>query len=93
LRSSLFLDDTICSSGTVVTAQAVVVSERRRLKKMTEFLSVKEFLETYRISRTSTYRAVQSGKLRITKIGRSSRIAKVDAKAWADNLPTIGGGA
>lgn len=60
---------------------------------MTEFYSIREFLETYRLSRTSAYRAVQSGKLRITKMGRSSRIAKADAKAWADSLPTIGGGA
>lgn len=59
---------------------------------MTEFYSIKEFLETYRLSRTSAYRAVQAGQLRITKMGRASRIAKADAIAWAANLPTIGGG-
>jgi excisionase family DNA binding protein len=43
------------------------------------------------MGRTSLYRLVKAGKLRITKIGTSSRIAKADAKAWADSLPTTGG--
>lgn len=61
---------------------------------MTEgFYTLKDFLKTYATSRTSAYRAVQQGKLRITKIGRSSRIAKADAAAWAASLPTVGGGA
>lgn len=55
---------------------------------MTEgYHTVPDFLRTYAISRTTFYRIVQSQKLRITKIGRASRIAK----AWADSLPTIGG--
>ena len=59
---------------------------------MTEgYHTVPDFLRTYAIGRTTFYRIVQSQKLRITKIGRASRIAKADAKAWADSLPTIGG--
>jgi excisionase family DNA binding protein len=53
--------------------------------------SIAEFLRLYPMGRTSLYRLVNAGQLRITKIGRASRIAKADAKAWADGLPTTGG--
>ena len=58
---------------------------------MEGFYSVAEFLRIYSMRRTSLYRAVNAGQIRITKIGRSSRIAKADAEAWANRLPTIGG--
>lgn len=61
---------------------------------MTEgFYTIAEFLRTYPMGRTSFYRAVAEpgSKLRIIKLGRASRIAKADAKAWADSLPTMGG--
>lgn len=59
---------------------------------MTEgYHTIPDFLRTYAVSRTTAYRLVQEGKLRITKIGRASRIAKADARAWADSLPTVGG--
>ena len=62
---------------------------------MDGFYSIAEFLRLYPMGRTSLYRIVsqQGCKLRITKIGRASRIAKADAAAWAASLPTIGGGA
>jgi len=57
------------------------------------FYSIAEFIRLYPMGRTSLYRLVsqQGSKLRITKIGRASRIAKTDAAAWAASLPTIGG--
>lgn len=59
---------------------------------MDGFYTIPDFLRAYGISRTSLYRILKSSpQLRITKIGRSSRVAKADAKAWADSLPTIGG--
>ena len=60
---------------------------------MDGFYSVAEFLRIYAMGRTTFYRALkdEGSKLRITKIGRASRIAKADAKAWADSLPTTGG--
>ena len=61
--------------------------------KMAEFYKVPEFLREFSTSRTSLYRAVKAGQIRITKQGRASRIAKADALAWANSLPTIGGGA
>lgn len=57
------------------------------------FLTVRDFMDTYAVPRTSLYRAVQRGELRLTKIGRSSRIARADARAWAESLPTLGGSA
>lgn len=58
---------------------------------MEGFYSIAEFLRIYSMGRTSLYRAANAGQIRITKIGRSSRIAKADAKAWADSLPTTRG--
>jgi len=55
------------------------------------YYSIAEFLRLHAMGRTSLYRLVNAKQLRITKMGRSSRIAKADAKAWADSLPTIGG--
>ncbi len=60
---------------------------------MEGYYTIAEFLRIYSIGRTTAYRAVQNGKLRLTKLGRASRIAKADAEAWARSLPTIGGGA
>ena len=50
-----------------------------------------EFFETYKTSRSVFYREVQAGRIRIRKIGRSTRIALDDAEAWAASLPTNGG--
>lgn len=58
---------------------------------MDGYYTMAEFLRTYAIGRTTAYRAAQNKELRLTKIGRATRIAKADAKAWADSLPTIGG--
>ena len=58
---------------------------------MDGFYKVTDFLTAYAVSRTEFYRQVQAKKIRLTKLGRSSRIAKSDAAAWAANLPTIGG--
>jgi len=58
---------------------------------MDGFYTIAEFLRLYAIGRTSLYRAANANQIRITKIGRASRIAKADAKSWADGLPTTGG--
>jgi hypothetical protein len=60
---------------------------------MDGFYTIAEFLRLYGIGRTTAYRIVQApgSKLRITKVGRASRIAKADAQAWAASLPTVGG--
>jgi excisionase family DNA binding protein len=58
-----------------------------------ELLTVGDFLEVYRISRTEFYRQVQAGKLRLTKLGTASRISRADAEAWLASLPVRSGGA
>jgi excisionase family DNA binding protein len=55
--------------------------------------TVNGFMANFKISRTFFYAEVKRGRLRLTKIGRASRIAKADADSWAASLPTIGGGA
>lgn len=55
------------------------------------FWTVAEFIRLYGVPRSSLYRLVKAGELRIYKIGRASRIAKLDAKAWSERLPTVGG--
>jgi len=57
------------------------------------YLTAAEFMRRFACPRSSFYRQVKLGKIRITKIGRASRIAKADAMAWAASLPTFGGGA
>ena len=56
-----------------------------------QFYTVNEFLKSYAISRTEFYRQVNKGKIRLTKLGTASRIAKADAQDWAASLPTYAG--
>ena len=53
------------------------------------FLTVQEFLDTYALSRSTFYRLVENG-FPIIKIGRATRIARADAAAWAQSLPSRG---
>jgi excisionase family DNA binding protein len=57
------------------------------------FYTVPDFLSRYAVSRTAFYRIVGQGKLKLHKIGRSSRVARAEAQAWAASLPTVGGSA
>ena len=51
-----------------------------------ELLTVAQFKERYQISHTSFYRQVQANKLRIIKIGASTRVRLADAEAWLASL-------
>lgn len=55
------------------------------------YYTIREFLELYPMGRSTFYRMVKDGQIRLTKFGGSSRIARSDAEAWAAALPTIGG--
>jgi hypothetical protein len=66
-------------------------TSNREPEPLSGFYKFSDFLDVFAMSRTGAYRAVNEGKLRLTKNGRSTRISKADAKAWADSLPTIGG--
>lgn len=54
------------------------------------YYTIDEFCIEYPMGRSSFYRLVKAKKIRLTKFGRSSRVAKSDAKEWAKSLPTIG---
>lgn len=56
-----------------------------------ELLTVADFCFRYSISRTSLYREVNAGRLKLRKFGSATRIARSDAEAWAANLPEYDG--
>lgn len=56
-----------------------------------ELMTVRQFLDETSIGRTTFYRLVKSGQLRILKVGRASRISRADAERWAASLPKLGG--
>lgn len=57
-----------------------------------ELMTVADFLSRYSISRTEFYRHVQAGRIRLTKLGTASRVARADADAWLASLPVRSGG-
>ncbi|WP_448578419.1 helix-turn-helix domain-containing protein [Thermaurantiacus sp.] len=54
---------------------------------MREFLTIREFSETYNVSVATIYRLRERGELAVVKIGRASRIRRTDAERWAKSLP------
>jgi excisionase family DNA binding protein len=52
-----------------------------------ELLTVADFCHRYRIGKTSLYREVNAGRLKLRKFGTATRITRADAEAWAANLP------
>lgn len=56
-----------------------------------ELLTVADFCARYSIGRTSLYREVNVGRLKLRKFGSATRIARTDAEAWAANLPGYNG--
>ncbi len=45
-----------------------------------------EFCGRHSISRTAAYREIRDGRLRVTKVGRRTLIARSDAEAWLNVL-------
>ncbi|MEP6355290.1 MAG: helix-turn-helix domain-containing protein [Hyphomicrobiales bacterium] len=52
-------------------------------------MTVRDFLEWARISRTTFYKEVNNGRIPIRKVGKRTLIAMVDAQNWLANLETI----
>ena len=50
-----------------------------------------EFQRRYSLSRSTFYRLVNAGELRLWKVGRASRVSRDEAERWFDGLPTVGG--
>lgn len=49
-------------------------------------MKVADFLDRFGIGRTTFYREVGQGRLRVVKIGRATRVTRTDASAWLDKL-------
>ncbi len=56
-------------------------------------ITVADFLRLYSVSRTTFYREVAAGRLRILKLGTASRVKTDDAERWAASLPVKEGSA
>lgn len=54
-------------------------------------MTVARFCDRYSIGKTSFYREVKAGRLKLRKFGAATRIALSDAEAWANALPTVEG--
>jgi excisionase family DNA binding protein len=51
-----------------------------------QLFTLPEFVGLYSISRTSAYREIKDGRLKATKCGRRTLIARSDADAWLSQL-------
>jgi excisionase family DNA binding protein len=49
-------------------------------------ITINEFCQRYKVSRSLAYRLLSDGRLRAVKVGRLTRIRQEDADAWARGL-------
>lgn len=56
-----------------------------------DLMTVADFCARYSIGRTSVYREVSAGRLKLRKFGTATRIARIDAERWAASLPVYDG--
>lgn len=52
--------------------------------------TIRQFVESYRISRAKIYRLIDSGDLRAVKVGSRTLITTESAEAWFTSLPSVG---
>jgi len=55
---------------------------------MPELLTIQDFIDQFRVSRSSIYRLLAAGGLKARKVGRRTMIVRVDAENWVASLPT-----
>lgn len=55
------------------------------------FMTIAQFLERRPMGRSTLYRFVKNGDIRLTKLGRASRITEAEAERFDASLPTKGG--
>ena len=51
-----------------------------------QFLTIGDFCQLFRVSRSTLYRQINAGALPVLKIGRSTRIEARAARQWAQAL-------
>lgn len=49
--------------------------------------TVKQFCDWASIGRSTFYKEVQNGRIKLRKIGRKSVVTAADAEAWLNRLP------
>lgn len=54
--------------------------------ELPELMTVRDFLDAFRVGKTTFYKEVASGRLHTVKVGKSTKIARVDAEAWLNRL-------
>ena len=54
------------------------------LKQLNPVLKIEEFAEAFGIGRSNAFREIREGRLRATKLGRSTRIVLADAFTWLE---------
>jgi len=52
--------------------------------------TIDEFARDWRLGRTTVYALASQGKLRLTKIGKATRILAEDERAFAESLKQAG---
>ena len=52
------------------------------METLKRLMTLADFQDEFSISRSAVYREVNAGRLRLTKVGRASRVAAIDAEAW-----------
>ena len=58
------------------------------MTNLPELMTVADFCARYSLGKTSFYREVaKGGPLKLRKFGTATRVARVDAEAWAASLP------
>ncbi len=50
--------------------------------------TIKSFSKTFCVGRSTVYKQISSGKLKIRKVGSRTLIAYADAVQWFNSLPT-----
>ena len=62
------------------------------ITKQNGAMTVQEFLEWARISRTTFYKEVSEGRIPLKKVGKRSLVLMRDAEAWLEGLPSTSDG-
>lgn len=57
--------------------------------QQTGAMTVLEFLDWARISRTTFYKQVNAGRIPLKKVGKRSLVMRSDAEVWLSNLPEV----
>lgn len=54
--------------------------------KQARFLTIRQFMDRFQLSRSTVYRLIGAGMIVTVKIGRAVRIPETSAECWADGL-------